>query len=74
MTADISKKLHRDIMVDGRNAFRDNVRAIMRGEADDLDDWQAFDLIREITEWHDAGRPQVAKMTAAERKEFFRSL
>lgn len=74
MTADLHNKLHREILVDGRNILRDNIKAIMRGEADDLDDWQAFDLIREITEWHDAGRPQVAKMSPTERKEFFRSL
>ena len=74
MTADINNERDREIMIEGRNAFRENVKAIMRGAADDLDDWQAFDLIREITEWHDAGRPQVAKMTAAERRAFFNSL
>ena len=61
-------------IIDGRNVLRDNIRAIMRGEADNLDDWQAFDLIREITEWHTDGRPQVAKMTKAERNAHFQGL
>ena len=46
----------------------------LRGSADDLDDWQAHDIIREITEWHDNGRPQVAKMTKAERAEWLTGL
>ena len=59
----------KEIFLQGRFTYRDNIRAIMRGE--EVDDWQAEDIIREITEWHDAGRPQVAKMTLAERKAFF---
>ena len=61
-------------IIDGRNVLRDNIRAILRGEGDDLDDWQAHDIIREITEWHDGGRPQVAKMTKAERAEWLKGL
>ena len=60
------------VEVSGRQIFRENLRAIMRGEGDDLDDWQAHDIIREITEWHDAGRPQVAKMTPEDRKAHWR--
>ena len=59
-------------IIDGRNVFRDNIRAIMRGVG--VDDWQAHDIIREITEWHDEGRPQVALMTAKERKAWLKTL
>ena len=40
---------------EGRNSLREDVRAIMRGE--DVDSAIAQDLLREVTEWHDAGRP-----------------
>ena len=36
----------------GRQQFRDELRAIMRGEH--VEGWQAQDMIREITEWHDS--------------------
>ena len=62
----------KEIFLEGRRVFRENIKALMRGE--EVEDWQAEDIIREITEWHDAGRPQVAKMTAAERRAFFKSL
>ena len=39
--------------------FRDELRAIMRGER--TDNIAATDMIREITEWHDAGRPTIRK-------------
>ena len=37
-------------------AFREQVRAIMRGEGDP-DAAAAHDLIREVTEWHDTRQP-----------------
>ena len=39
--------------------FRDEVRAIIRGERSN--NIAATDMIREITEWHDAGRPTIRK-------------
>ena len=62
-------KTHRDTLpqneseTKGRNDFRDAVRAIMRGEDIDSLEWQPQDLIREIVEWHEAGRPTVSKPT-----------
>lgn len=40
--------------------FREQVRAIMRGEGDP-DAAAAHSLVREVTEWHDAGRPDMAE-------------
>ena len=45
------------LSVDSRIAFRDTIRSIMRGEQPF--DAMAVDVIREITEWHDEGRPDV---------------
>ena len=47
--------------------LRDECRAIMRAGGDEppSDHWWPADLVREITEWHDAGRPNAAKTVAA---------
>ena len=43
----------------GAIRLRDELRAIMRGE--DSRNALAIDLIREVTEWHDAGRPDITR-------------
>lgn len=48
--------------------FREQIRAIMRGEGDP-DAAAAHDLIREVTEWHDEGRPNAARTLAAAKAE-----
>ena len=51
--------------------LRDELRAIMRAGSDasaveaSTDQWWPADLIREVTEWHDAGRPTAAEVHAA---------
>ena len=49
---------------DQRQEFQEHLRAVMRGHH--VDDWQAEDMVREITEWHDAGRPTMAKPPPSE--------
>ena len=48
--------------------LRDEVRAA-GGDASEVeaatDHWWPADLIREVTEWHDSGRPTVAEVRAA---------
>jgi len=44
--------------------MREEIRAMMRGDLQPNECWSWWpaDLIREITEWHDDGRPQVGKI------------
>ena len=59
------KKIWTDGRDTGRNEFRDALRALMRGET--VDGWQAQDMIREITDWHDKGRPRAGEDTTTKQ-------
>lgn len=67
---EIDRQFYKDM---GRHQLRDDIRAIMRGK--EVTNSHGHDLIREVTEWHDEGRPNFeetkrrVQAEAAERRE-----